>query len=772
MQAVETAPPGTVLLTMGVILPLAVVLIELATGMCAGAVFDPLPTWGHVLLVLSVPAINYLLWRAARRDRAERPPGWLMPAAGASAAISAAYALLFLPLLPLSIIAILLLGLGLLPQAPALALIANLKLMGRLIVDGREVRRWLGGILLGLAALVLVDLPATATFVAMRWSAGDEAEARRAAALMRAAGDENMLLRLCYGDAGRSTGLASFLVSSWGNGLFADGSVANSTAARELYFRTTGRAFNAEAAPGRGRGRGRLFSFDQDQGGESVGGQAEGLKLADSRLDGSISASDNVGYLEWTARFENDSEIQREARLTLLLPPGAVASRATLWVNGQPREASVAGRGEARAAYEGVVNARRDPLLVTTAGAGRLLVQAFPVPPGASLKLRIGMSAPLEIAAHGGRSLTLPAIAERNFEIPTELRHQLWVEGDALLGGKGTVMRGPVDDGQLAARPRIATVAIAAPSTRTALLPATRDAPALAIVQTISRRPSPRPRSLVLLIDGSEANREGGAAVARALESIPAGLPVALLIAAEEPRKVPMAPWSPEQRRRVTKAISSTAFRGGQDNIGALADSLDLAEGADSALLWVHGPQPVAFTRSRARLEQLLERRRDLPSLVRYQPRQGPAFAIAGERWFEGARDVPPSGDSARDLAALIGELSGGLRWRVERTAAPAKDGPASSLHIARLWGSQTIASAPGDKRADSVELARRLNIVTPVSGAVVLESDAEYRTNGLPVPGAAEVPTVPEPGFWVLLAIVALLCAGLLRRRLVPGMA
>jgi hypothetical protein len=88
------------------------------------------------------------------------------------------------------------------------------------------------------------------------------------------------------------------------------------------------------------------------------------------------------------------------------------------------------------------------------------------------------------------------------------------------------------------------------------------------------------------------------------------------------------------------------------------------------------------------------------------------------------------------------------------------------------LWGSQAVADAPGDKRTAAVELARRLNIVTPVSGAVVLETDAEYGANGLPVPGAADVPTVPEPGFWALLAIVALLCAGLLRRRLVPSLA
>jgi hypothetical protein len=77
------------------------------------------------------------------------------------------------------------------------------------------------------------------------------------------------------------------------------------------------------------------------------------------------------------------------------------------------------------------------------------------------------------------------------------------------------------------------------------------------------------------------------------------------------------------------------------------------------------------------------------------------------------------------------------------------------------LWGADRLAGAAGTQgkeREKAIALAHRLNIVTPVSGAVVLETDAEYKRGGLAVPGSADVPTVPEPETWALIALVAAL--------------
>src|SRR5439155_11543254 len=154
----------------------------------------------------------------------------------------------------------------------------------------------------------------------------------------------------------------------------------------------------------------RDWEVDEDLGGTAVGERQRGLALSLSRLDGSIDADDALAYVEWTLEIRNRATIQIEARLTLALPPGAVVSRATLWIAGEEREAAFASRADARQAYERVVTRRRDPLLVTTLSADRVLVQVFPVTAGGSVRLRIGMTAPLTLPAGDRAILALPAI--------------------------------------------------------------------------------------------------------------------------------------------------------------------------------------------------------------------------------------------------------------------------------------------------------------------------------------------------------------------------
>ena len=67
-----------------------------------------------------------------------------------------------------------------------------------------------------------------------------------------------------------------------------------------------------------------------------------------------------------------------------------------------------------REAYQSVaVVQRRDPLLVTSCGQNRVMLQCFPVPAKGTIKTKIGVSAPLRLNDLADRGLLSPdAVAE------------------------------------------------------------------------------------------------------------------------------------------------------------------------------------------------------------------------------------------------------------------------------------------------------------------------------------------------------------------------
>ena len=197
---------GVASLIWGVIFPAIVIAIELVTGFCASSFFDPLPTLGHLALVCAVPAVNFLLWRAARRDT--DPSRWLVFAGGGAFAVAAVYTVLFLPMLPIAVVAIIFAGLGLLPFAPLMAAAFGFHWLFDLASRGQRLgRHAVAGFTPGLLLLALIDLPATATYLALDRYRGDTSHQASAVALMRALGDRETLLRLSYGDTVRATGL-------------------------------------------------------------------------------------------------------------------------------------------------------------------------------------------------------------------------------------------------------------------------------------------------------------------------------------------------------------------------------------------------------------------------------------------------------------------------------------------------------------------------------------------------------------------------------------
>jgi hypothetical protein len=757
-----------------------VIAIELVTRLCAQSLFDPMPTYGHVAAVAFVPACNFLVWTALDRER-RWSARWLAFANGSAIAIATLYALLFLPLLPIAIFAVVM-GIGFLPLAPLTAFLSALALRRALARRQRDqslARPLVGGLLAGLAVVVALDVPPAATRIGLQMAASTEpSERERGLALLRAVGDDDLLLRLCYGMAGRPAGLLSAFVMLTSNNWIGDRPrpAASPAQAREIYYRLHGVAFNAKPVPFSDPSRFADTQFDEDHGGAQVGGRIQGLNLASSRIDGSISGDDLVAYLEWTIEFKNASAIDREARLQLALPPGGVVSRATLWVNGEEREAAYGGRGEVRAAYQQVaVQQRRDPLLVTTKGADRVLAQAFPVPRnGGTIKFKLGISAPLEITQPGKARLTLPAVIDRNFSIGADAGHSIWIESRQGLNGSSGLAASEVDgrlyriSGTLDDRALSGTrQSITVDRSPTAVSRLARIGDGEAIVQEIAHgEPT---RTLMLVIDGSARLAGTARKIIAALDAIPAGTKVGAVIASEPMASIPLATWTDAQKAATIRLIRSASFSGGQDNAPALADALLALEAEPQAtLLWIHGPQPISFAGSTARLEQATARLTRLPKVVLYSVEAGPNEVLPDAPWAWGAHSLPQTGAPDVDLAGFLVRSTGESQTQaIRRQQQPATDGVASgSDHIARLWANERVLElmrSRGD-RAEAIALATRYRLITPVSGAVVLETKQQYDAARLtPVsqtPGSpATVPTVPEPHEWALIIIA---CAAL----------
>lgn len=769
----------------GVILPAGTLALELVTRMCAGDFFDPIPTWFHVLLVALVPMANAAALLMLEPAVKLSIPRWFWWTQSLAVGIAFSYALLFLPMTPFAVIGILFLGFGFIPLSPLLSWWSAFYL-GRAMRSQAKAgqisipsRTWLAA-LAAPAILVILQVPGILTDHWMEEAASPLTKDRNAAIRrLRNFGDEEHILRVAYGH--RSPGLREI---GLGNGP----SISEKDA-QEIYFRVTGRPFNA-VRPGlsKVRGRGRAiqqeFEWDQSLGGSAVAGVVSGLSMMSSRLDAMAHAADGWGYTEWTIEFRNNNQFQeREARAVVQLPPGGVVSRVTLWVNGEEREAAFAGRSQARAAYQSVaVVQRRDPILVTSAGPDRVLMQCFPVPRnGGVMKIRLGITQPLALRTPTEAGFAWPRIVERNFAVRDDLRHHAWLE---LLDGSATPPSGWQTDaarrntfhtstseadvdsalGELAVARSTVTTSAWAKDERSSELGWVRQQ-----VETKQKKSLGR---LAIVVDAGSGAGEWAKALNTAIEQTPGSSAIGIWYVQDGVHELVKGD-SVEFKEAARKTGSwSRRFVGGHDSVPALEAAWDWASGKpDGVVLWLHGPQPLALG-DVASIRQRMDRSGGAGARVIDAPAEpGPNQLCEALESVVGYGRLHRSGKLSDDIARLFAQWNGLApthRWKIERASATSPAEASGSKHLVRLWAREKIEELHRGRRTDqAIDLAGRWQLVTAVSGAVVLETVEQFKQHGLASVDPMTAPTVvPEPGTLALLGLGLVMLLWLGRRK------
>jgi hypothetical protein len=386
------------------------------------------------------------------------------------------------------------------------------------------------------------------------------------------------------------------------------------------------------------------------------------------------------------------------------------------------------------------------------------------------MKIRLGITAPLD-----GDAWELPRIVERNFGFAEKLEHAVWMQGESgfTLQEQDRPPLSSAGDGpgnSLCARFPAFSLGSKALAARMVNLPA--DAPvvwcedpfASANERFLIRSPEKtRLRSSgkpLLILDGSTSMREAKSWLIPALRD----WKYEILLADDGAR--PLA----------ANDLGSLRFSGGRDNEPALREAVRRAKSGDIGdIVWLHGPQAAGVSQTEALL-QLLERGTHRPIIHDIAVVPGPNRLAEALTPSQVLRRGPALMDPGKDLAAFLrtlGEERDAWAWRWQRGATPPEQfGPPVWDHLARQWAAErTDKPHPGAHETELPALTARYQLVTPLSGAVVLETAEQYKEHGLkPIdPNTApQIPGVPEPSTTLLLLLAT--SAAVFRRHRAPA--
>jgi hypothetical protein len=289
------------------------------------------------------------------------------------------------------------------------------------------------------------------------------------------------------------------------------------------------------------------------------------------------------------------------------------------------------------------------------------------------------------------------------------------------------------------------------------------------IRQTIRPAPAAVPSRIVLVLDGSIGMDRALPEIADGLSGITEASEITVIVAGDDVKLLNAKPKKAIASAidELKKRLRSANCEGGQDNLPALEQAWDLADAVEGGVVvWIHQPQPVLLS-SESTLRQAIERKATGTRLFEIQIRNGPDRIVEKLDGLAAIEHLPPSGSVRADLNGLLDQWSGkSRRSELVRERVPASlgatNGPPASKHLERLWArDETLRLAKAHQRDAATKLAAVNQLVTPLTGAVVLETQQQFTQHGLAPADPATVPavgSVPDRGSTLIMLGVGML--------------
>ncbi len=453
-----------------------------------------------------------------------------------------------------------------------------------------------------------------------------------------------------------------------------------------------------------------------------------------SKITAVVDSQTLTSAIYWIINLKNPTGTIQEALATIQLPPGACVTRATLWVNGKPEEASFNARAKVQEAYALTAGARRDPLLITSTRPGQIDLKAAPVPAYGYLTLRIGITAPLVAKNPRDCTLGLPYLLSSNMENTDTVYH---FDSDRPL--RTNFASSKLSNNDL--KEFQATLHLDKPMVKIATR-ASHSAQKAFITETLSASKAQAISRVLVLVDNSRTIESNKETLKKVLQTLPNNIKVGLIGASADATEIEQELVEMTGKDRAVTRLAQLYCAGGPDNRSSVETALNIAgKNNDLSIFWIHGQQLDGLIGARHK-ETLPDTFNPSTQLVEWNVDNSvnelmdnalvPAYPILVERSFLPA-DLETQKSFWNNLVNPDTVYKLVFDKIAEHTDLPVSYDNAQVTRVSSLWAQQeALALLSHGQIAESEALGTAYRVVTPVTGATVLANDQDYKHYGL----------------------------------------